>query len=470
MIRTKTNQKTTKKTPKKASSHNNKIAKKKIAHHHHAKVAKMTKRSMSTAVFTTPNTPSPINKTSLMFTVSNTAGSLADTLKIFTNCGVNLTRLESKPCIRSTDYEFHVDFDNVDEATNENLLATLKKHTNQLAVLQSKTVPWFPRSRKDLDHSAAEILDAGAELQSDHPGFHDVEYRKRRNTLAAIANAYRYGDKIPLVDYTPEEQALWQNVYHKLKNELWLKHGCDELLRLLPLFEHNCKIHEKPPQLQEISDYLSSITGFTIRPVSGLVSARAFLNALSVRTFFCTNYLRHPSSPNYTPEPDLVHETAHFLAFADQDFADFSQQIGLLSLGATDEQLDQLGKLYWFTVEFGLVKGGNGKAKALGAGVLSSIDEIKHAMGELEGKTPQYMPFVPEVVAKTSYPITTLQPTYVVAESIDEMKNKLLDYAKTQKKPFSVQYLPQSQTIDVDSNIVLQQTEFRKPENVYANE
>lgn len=425
------------------------------------------RRAMSS--FVTPtSTPNPINKTSLMFTVSNSPGALSDTLQLFR--GVNLTKIESKPCIRSTDYEFHVDFDNIDEATTADLLTTLKARTNQLAILQSQTVPWFPRSRKDLDTSALEILDAGVELQSDHPGFHDKDYRQRRDKLAAAARAYRYGDKIPHTDYTPEEEELWKTVYSKLKNELWLKHGCDEIVRLLPLFEHNCNIDKKAPQLQEISEYLQSVTGFTIRPVSGLVSARAFLNALAVRTFFCTNYLRHPSSPTYTPEPDLLHELAHAAALSDRAFADFSQTIGLLSLGATEEQLDQLGKLYWFTVEFGLVKDRNGDTKALGAGVLSSIDEIKHAMGELEGKTPQYIPFNPAVVAKTGYPITTLQPTYVVADSVESMKTDLLEYAKTWKKPFAVQWIPDTQTIDVDSNIKLEQQEFKRPENVYANE
>jgi phenylalanine-4-hydroxylase len=91
--------------------------------------------------------------------------------------------------------------------------------------------------------------------------------------------------------------------------------------------------------------------------VGGLLSSREFLNGLAFKVFHACQFIRHHESPFYSPEPDMIHEfIGHIPMFANQEFADFSQEIGMASLGASDEDIAKLAKVYWFTVEFGLIK------------------------------------------------------------------------------------------------------------------
>eukprot|EP01035_Chromulina_nebulosa_P024216 gene24216-31481_t len=167
------------------------------------------------------------------------------------------------------------------------------------------------------------------------------------------------------------------------------------------MMEQHCGYNSKGlPQVRDISKFLYDRTGFRIRPVAGLLSSRDFLNGLAFRVFFSTQYIRHSSKPLYTPEPDICHELlGHAPMFADKEFADFSQEIGLASLGASDNDIRLLSS-------FGELEYACSGKDSHDVGCLSNRN--KHQ--------PDYLPWDPEVACTTSYPITTYQPNYFVAE------------------------------------------------------
>jgi phenylalanine-4-hydroxylase len=332
-------------------------------------------------------------------------------------------------------------------------LDALKPMTGKLLVLDEKQVHWFPRHISELDLVANRTLDAGIDLQSDHPGFSDMTYRTRRAALTESALRHRWDMPIQTIDYTPEETAVWTTVWDKMEG-LWVDYACKEYLHSLELMKKHCGYsRDKIPQQQDISEFLQETTNFRMRPVAGLLSSRDFLNGLAFRVFFSTQYIRHHSRPLYTPEPDICHELlGHAPMFADRDFADFSQEIGLASLGASDDDVLKLAHCYWYSVEFGLCKE-DGKNKAYGAGLLSSFGELEYACSDEHpgaDEPPIIKPWDPEVATRQEFPITTYQPAYFLAETLQDAKHRMRKYCESLQRPFFALHNPQTNTVHID--------------------
>ncbi len=264
-----------------------------------------------------------------------------------------------------------------------------------------------------LDLSIEEI----STLPIDHPGAHDSDYRAHRNLIARLSKQYREDPNhiIPLVDYTPEETAVWTYVYDQLE-AAHQRRACSFYL------DAKTKLgirRDEIPQLRDLNRQMRAMSNFGFAPIEGLVETRAFLTWLGKRVMLCTQYLRHHSRPDYTPEPDIVHEIiGHIPNFTNPDFADFSQFIGKGAVIADKDQLEQLGRLYWFTVEFGLIQEGN-EVKAFGAGLLSSYSELEHAFSnEVERR-----PFDLEEVINTPYDYSDMQPLLFVIPSYAYLKD-----------------------------------------------
>jgi phenylalanine-4-hydroxylase len=278
--------------------------------------------------------------------------------------------------------------------------------------------PHIPRRLEDVDNG--KILGFGADLSEDHPGYHDDAYKQRRVDIANSARAHEVGQPIPYLEYTPEEVQCWGTVLRKLK-KLHAKHACKEYLRSYPEFDFR---EDVVPQLEDLSQILKQTTGWQIRPVAGLLHPRDFLNGLAFKTFHSTQYMRHHSKPMYTPEPDLCHELlGHVPMLADPAFCDLAYAIGLASLGADEKQIWHLTKIYWFTVEFGVVKEDN-EMKAFGAGILSSYGELENMASGKPAFEP-FDPFAPQ--PKMSYK-DGYQKRYFVLESFEDGAAKLRKY------------------------------------------
>ncbi|SRR6266498_79173 len=270
----------------------------------------------------------------------------------------------------------------------------------------------------DKDEAAAD-RNTIIQLDPDHPGFRDQDYRTRRNRIAQIAMAYHPGEAIPDAPYTAEEHQVWRTIWQALK-PAHQKHACSDYLASLKRLAFDT---ERIPQLSEVSKRVEAISGFRLEPVAGLVEPRVFLENLANGVFLCTQYIRHHSTPLYTPEPDVAHEIiGHAVTLASERLADLNRLFGEAVRRTTSaEPLGLLSRLYWFTIEFGVLRE-DGEIKAYGTGLLSSAGELE------EMRKAELRPLNVEAICRQEYDPTRYQPVLFCAESFEAMYETLRDY------------------------------------------
>jgi phenylalanine-4-hydroxylase len=256
-------------------------------------------------------------------------------------------------------------------------------------------------------------------LPPDHPGVHDAAYRARRAVIAAVGERYTTGTPIAEVEYTAEEDEVWRVV----STELAAKHdrlACREYLAGVAALDLP---RERVPQLAVVTDRLERMSGWRLEPVPGLVPTRVFYGALADRRFLSTQYIRHHSVPFYTPEPDIVHELiGHANMLASPRFAALYEAAGRASKRThTDEALEWFSRVFWFTLEFGVVWE-QGALRTYGAGLLSSYGEIE------EFRAAEIRAFDLLEMGRTDYDITRYQPVLYAAPSFDAMVEELTEF------------------------------------------
>jgi phenylalanine-4-hydroxylase len=257
------------------------------------------------------------------------------------------------------------------------------------------------------------------QLDPDHPGFRDQEYRRRRNQIAELALAYQPGQLIPDAPYTSDEHGVWQTIWTALR-PAQQQHACAEYISALTRLSF---ASDRIPQLREVNEKVKAISGFRLEPVAGLVQPRVFLENLADGVFLCTQYIRHHSTPLYTPEPDVVHEiVGHGVTLASPRLAELNRLFGrAVRQSRSTDALEKLSRLYWFTIEFGVLRE-DGVVKAYGTGLLSSAGELE------EMHDAELRPLDLDAATNQDYDPTHFQPVLFCAESFDSMYQSLREY------------------------------------------
>ncbi len=256
-------------------------------------------------------------------------------------------------------------------------------------------------------------------LDPDHPGFRDQEYRARRNAIAQIAMSYEPGSPIPAAPYTELEHGVWQTIWEALR-PAHREHACAEYLECLKRLDFAA---DRIPQLDEVSQKVEAISGFRLEPVAGLVEPRVFLESLAQGVFLSTQYIRHHSTPLYTPEPDVAHEIiGHAVTLASPRLAELNRLFGETVKRTTrTDDFDRLARIYWFTIEFGVLREDD-RIKAYGTGLLSSAGELA------EMHKAELRPLDLTAAANHVYDPTHYQSILFCADSFDAMYRMLRDF------------------------------------------
>ncbi len=221
--------------------------------------------------------------------------------------------------------------------------------------------------------------------------------------------------------YTPAEHAMWDHLFARQASML--------PERVTPAFMRGLDVLRlsKPgiPDFEELSERLQKLTGWSVVAVPGLVPDDVFFEHMANRRFVAGNFIRTPEQIDYLQEPDVFHDVfGHVPLLADPVFADYMQAYGEGGLRALNYgSLANLARLYWYTVEFGLIREA-GDLKLYGAGIVSSYGESIFA---LDDPSPNRIGFDLKRVMQTKYKIDDYQQTYFVIDSFEDLLRQTLE-------------------------------------------
>ncbi|MGB8338881.1 MAG: phenylalanine 4-monooxygenase [Burkholderiales bacterium] len=239
--------------------------------------------------------------------------------------------------------------------------------------------------------------------QTDHPLRGD--YSRMRPDYTVVQDYARY---------TTAEQDLWKRLYAR-QSALVPMYGCDEFCAVLSTLNFSAGM----PRFDDINVKLKAATGWTLAAVPGLLPDDVFFTHLANRRFPVTVWLRNPEEFDYIAEPDIFHDFfGHVPLLFNPVFANYLEAYGKGGMKAKGlNALDYLARLYWYTVEFGLIRTPKG-LRTYGAGILSSAGELPYCIGS---QKPNRIRFDLLRVMRTNYKIDTFQETYFVIDSFQEL-------------------------------------------------
>ncbi|MBF7072427.1 phenylalanine 4-monooxygenase [Glaciecola sp. MH2013] len=224
----------------------------------------------------------------------------------------------------------------------------------------------------------------------------------------------RQSDENGLIAWSVDENKRWQRLYER-QIELLQGRACKEYMQGIELLNLPSN---KIPQLKDIDEVLLRETGWKTAEVPALINFSDFFTLLANKEFPVATFIRSEEEFDYLQEPDIFHEIfGHCPLLTNKAFAHFTHTYGKLGLAASKEDRSYLARLYWFTVEFGLLKSADG-LRIYGGGILSSPGETHYA---LESELPERKSLNPIDVLRTPYRIDIMQPIYYVLDSFDDL-------------------------------------------------
>lgn len=259
-------------------------------------------------------------------------------------------------------------------------------------------------------------------------------------------------------DYTcPQDWASYTEADHDTYRRLYERQtallpglACDHFIEALP----SLGVKDHIPRFEEINERLTPATGWELVAVPGLIPERPFFDLLAHRRFPVTDWIRKPEEFDYIVEPDVFHDLfGHVPLLFNPVFADYVQRYGAGGLKAHDLGAGELlSRLYWYTIEFGLIRQANG-LRAYGAGILSSSGELRHSVTHPQ---PQRIALDLQRCMRTRYKIDDYQATYFVINSFEQLFEMTApDFAPLYETVRSLGDLPADATIESDSSITL---------------
>lgn len=227
----------------------------------------------------------------------------------------------------------------------------------------------------------------------------------------------RQPDEKGFIHYSDSEHQVWNTLITRQMKVLEGR-ACQEYFDGI---EQLALPHERIPQLGEINKVLNASTGWSVAQVPALIPFQTFFELLASKRFPVATFIRTPQELDYLQEPDIFHEIfGHCPLLTNPWFAEFTHTYGKLGLAASKEQRVYLARLYWMTIEFGLVDTPQGR-RIYGGGILSSPKETVYSLSS----EPEHQGFDPLEAMRTPYRIDILQPLYFV---LPELK-RLFDLA-----------------------------------------
>ncbi|GGD56341.1 phenylalanine 4-monooxygenase [Lacimicrobium alkaliphilum] len=224
----------------------------------------------------------------------------------------------------------------------------------------------------------------------------------------------RQSDEKGIIHWSDEDNAVWRDLVTR-QLEIIQGRACDEYMQGLELIDLP---RDRIPQLAEVNQVLERETGWQVAEVPALINFDEFFRLLANKRFPVATFIRTREEFDYLQEPDIFHEIfGHCPLLTNPAFAHFTHTYGKLGYAASKQDRVYLARLYWFTVEFGLLRQ-NGDLRIYGGGILSSPGETLYA---LESDKPDRHEMDPVEALRTPYRIDIMQPVYYVLDSLDEL-------------------------------------------------